>query len=169
MKTTCFVFKHSYSYLFIGVIKTNTGFSRIPVYRHRRGVIVGVLFTRDLLLVAMNLAKKTRVREVMRTGQWGCWCCCSHTLSISLSLSLSLSLSSIHIYFIKHYPPFSFEFFTIDRMIVSLRDTSLDVLLGEFKSGRAHMAIVRQMPGESVFTGVCVCVFIMEKGRKMQK
>ena len=38
-------------------------------------------------------------------------------------------------------------------LIVSFRHVTLDVLLREFRSGRAHLCIVRNLPGENSFTG----------------
>lgn len=37
-------------------------------------------------------------------------------------------------------------------IIVCFRTTKLDVLLREFRSGRAHVAVVRNLPGENAFT-----------------
>eukprot|EP00053_Salpingoeca_punica_P017705 m.171200 g.171200 ORF g.171200 m.171200 type:complete len:393 (+) comp17266_c1_seq4:441-1619(+) len=83
-----------------------SGFSRIPVFSKRRGVVVGVLLVRDLLALLLDKKVGCRVATVMRT----------------------------------------------ENIIVSFYNTSLDVLLSEFKSGRAHFSIVRHLPGESGFS-----------------
>eukprot|EP00048_Salpingoeca_helianthica_P005248 m.85958 g.85958 ORF g.85958 m.85958 type:complete len:391 (+) comp13529_c0_seq5:13-1185(+) len=85
-----------------------SGYSRIPVYDRRPGVVVGLLHVSDLALAAIELPSGP--------------------------------------------PKTARDLMAVESLIVSFRSVHLDLLLREFRSGRAHVAIVRNLPGENAFT-----------------
>ena len=62
-------------------------------------------------------------------------------------------ITSVTVFFQAGRPPMRVREIMTSSLIVSFRYITLDVLLREFRSGRAHVCIVRNLPGENTFTG----------------